>query len=272
MGSIIKLSSRATNDFWEIPVLFEDPHLIAFDKPAGLLVSPDANDPTRPSLMELARRDITRQASWAVERGISYLENTHRLECDTSGVLLVAKDKPTLIALANQFGNETPCKDYAALIRGTPKNDKFKVDLKLASTPDQSGQIWPDAKLGKKAITHFEVVEVFSGYALVKCQPLTNRRHQIRIHLSRQRLPLAGDTLYGGGPLNLSSLKKNYRLKPEKTERPLLGTPALHCETIRFRHPETSQDLAVTAPFPKDLQVALKYLRLYALPSARFPI
>lgn len=272
MGSLIKLSSRATNDFWEIPILFEDPHLIAFDKPAGLLVSPDANDPTRPSLMALARRDISRQASWVVERGISYLENTHRLDRETSGILLVAKDKPTLIGLANQFGNETPCKDYAALVRGTPKSDTFTVDLKLASAPDESGQIRPDSKKGKKAITHFEVLEVFSGYALVRCKPLTNRRHQIRVHLSRQSLPLAGDSLYGGGALNLSSLKKNYRLKPDKTERPLLGMPALHCEAIRFRHPETSQDLAVTAPFPKDLLVALKYLRLYAPPSAGFPI
>lgn len=264
MPSVIKLSSRATNNYWEIPVLFEDEHLLALDKPAGLLDSPDAANPEQPSLMTLLRVAIEKNAVWARERQFEHLANANRLESETTGVFLLAKDKPTWIDLANQFGNENPCKSFIGLSRGHPKKNSFRVDQKLASNLDLSGRMHPDAKRGKKALTQFDVLEVISGYTLLKCQPLTDRLHQIRVHLSRQRLPLAGDTLYGGPVLNLSSLKRNYRLKHGKTEKPLMGRPALHCEEIHVKHPSTGQPINITAPWPKDLQVALKYLRQYA--------
>src|SRR3981081_210755 len=116
MNAAIKLSSPATNGFWEIPVLFEDEHLLALDKPSGLLTSPDRYDPQRPNLMKLLHAGIERGAAWAKDGGLSYLMNAHRLDFETSGVILLAKNKPALVALANLFGTEKPAKTYVALV------------------------------------------------------------------------------------------------------------------------------------------------------------
>src|ERR1051325_4027081 len=113
-GPFIKLSSAETQEFWKVPVLCEDDALFALDKPAGLLTSPDRYDPKRPNLMRLLHRDIARAAPWARERQLKYLANAHRLDLETSGVLLMAKTKPALIALANEFSSSRPFKCYVA--------------------------------------------------------------------------------------------------------------------------------------------------------------
>lgn len=264
MNSFLKLSSPATSEFWEIPVLFEDAHLLALAKPAGLLTSPDRYDPQRPNLMKLLHADIARGARWAVERQITYLANAHRLDFETSGVLLLARDKPGLIALADQFGSEKPAALYCALVHGAPDEERFEIDAKLALHPVQTGLMRVDEKRGKRSLTRFEVRERFNGYTLMNCWPATSRIHQVRVHLRHARLPLVADTLYGGQPLLLSRLKQGYRLKPGHTERPLLSRVALHVEQLTVAHPATDSPVTIFAPWPKDLTVALKYLRRYA--------
>lgn len=263
--SVVKLSSPATHGFWEIPVLFEDDHLLALDKPAGLLTSPDRYDPQRPNLMKLVHTAIAAGKPWARERNLTYLMNAHRLESETSGVLLLAKDKPTLVALANLFGSEKPLRKYVALAQGTPTEDKFEVDARLAPHPLKIGLMRVDPKNGKKAKTRFEVLEKFSGWTLLRCEPLTGRTHQIRAHLRHAGLPMVGDELYGGKKLWLSRLKHDYRLKPGHEERPLLSRVALHAEELTLPHPATGRTVTIVAPWPKDLKVAVKYLRQYAL-------
>jgi len=263
--SVIKLSAPATHEFWEIPVLFEDDHLLALDKPAGLLSSPDRYDPQRPNLMKLLHAGIAAGKPWARERRLTYLMNAHRLDFETSGVMLLAKDKPTLTALANLFGSEKPLKTYAALAQGTPAEDRFEVDARLAPHPLKTGLMRVDAKQGKKSKTRFAVLEKFSGWTLLRCEPLTGRTHQIRAHLRHVGLPVVGDELYGGKKLWLSRLKRDYRLKPGREERPLISRVALHAEELTLPHPVTGQTVTVVAPWPKDLRVAVKYLRQYAL-------
>jgi 23S rRNA pseudouridine1911/1915/1917 synthase len=265
----IKLSAPATREFWEVPVLYEDEHLLALDKPSRLLTSPDRYDPNRPNLMKLLHAGIERGAPWAKSRGLSYLMNAHRLDFETSGIILLAKTKPMLVALADLFGSEKPVKTYTALVQGTPAQPTFEVNAKLAPHPVKVGLIRVDEKNGKRSRTQFELAEKFAGYSLLRCRPLTGRTHQIRAHLRHVGLPIVGDELYGGHQLLLSSLKTEYRLKPNRTERPLLDRVALHAEELRLVHPITGAEITITDPLPKDLRVAIKYLRLYAPAATR---
>ena len=264
MPGIIKLSSPATSEFWEIGILHEDEWLLVVNKPAGLLTSPDRYDPNRPNLMKLLHRDIERQASWARERNLSYLMNAHRLDFETSGIIVLAKSKEVLVKLVNLFGTEKPVKTYIAFVHGAPMQDQFTVDVRLAPDPRRLGLMRPDPKKGKKSKTDFEVTTRFRGYAQLLCRPRTGRTHQIRVHLKSVNLPIVGDTQYGGGPLLLSRIKRAYKPKKDGVEKPLIGRVALHAIELRLPHPMTGNDLTVTAPWPKDLQVALRYLKQFA--------
>ena len=264
MSDSIKLSSPATKEFWEIPIVFEDEHLLAISKPACLLTSPDRYDPDRPNLMKLLHAGIAEQKPWAAQRGLSYLANAHRLDFETTGVILLAKTKPVLVSLANLFGSERPVKIYVALLPGTPPHPKWEVDAALAPFPGRPGQMRVDPNNGKQSRTAFEVREQFRGYTLVQCRPYTGRTHQIRVHLKHWGLPICGDQVYGGRPLLLSDLKNEYRLKHGKTERPLISTVALHAEELSLIHPVTGTEVKITAPWPKDFTVAVKQLRRHA--------
>ena len=253
-------------------MLYEDDSLLALDKPGRLLTSPDRDDAERPNLMKLLHRDIEHGAAWTVKRRITYLANAHRLDFETSGTLLLAKAKSALIQLADQFGAETPEKNHVALVHGNPVRDQFQIDAELAPHPVKPGIVLVDARRGKKSRTDFTVLERFQGYALLKCQPGIGRAHQIRVHLKQAGFPVVGDSLYGGWPLNLSSLKPGYRLKPNRTERPLLDRAALHAEELTVTHPLTLAAVRIVAPWPKDLKVAVKYLRLFARSGNSSPL
>jgi RluA family pseudouridine synthase len=262
----IKLSSPATREFWEIPVLFEDEHLLALDKPARLLTSPDANEMARPSLMKLLQAGIKDKKPWAQERQLEYLNNANELDFDATGVLLLAKNKATFIALANLFSSEKARLKYVTLVRGAPLENEFEVDAKLAPHPVKPDVMRVDRDHGKQARTKFTLLENFSraGYALLRAEPLAGRLHQVRVHASHVGLNIVGDELYGGKPLWLSRLKKDYRLKPGREERPLLARVALHAEELSLPHPVTGETVTIKSEWPKDLRVALKFLRLHA--------
>jgi RluA family pseudouridine synthase len=262
--SAIKLSSPATREFWEVPVLFEDAHVLALDKPPGLLASPDRLAPDRPSLMQLLHQAIADGKPWAVERSLTYLSNAHRVDPETTGVFLLAKSKAGLIELANLFGSGKPLQQYLALVHGSPAEDQFQINSKLALQPDASGLVRVDPRNGTRSETRVTVLERFAGQALLRCELLTDRRHQLRAHLLNAGLRVVGDALYGGKPLWLSRLKRDYRLKPGREERPLVARTALHAEQLSLPHPVTGEQLSITAPLPKDLRVALKYLREFS--------
>jgi RluA family pseudouridine synthase len=261
---VIKLSSPATKEYWEVPVLFEDEHLLALDKPAKLLCTPDPDDLNRPSLMSLMHQAIADGKPWARERGLSYLMNAHQLDFETTGVWLLAKSKPVLVSLNNLFSADKPVKHYVALIHGFPELPAWEVNEPIGLHAAHIGLWRVDKKNGKRALTKFECIESFRGYTLIRCQPVTNRAHQIRVHLAFGRMPICGDTLYGGKSLWLSRLKPNFRLKPDAEERPLISSVGLHAEKLELTHPVTGVPVSITAPRPKILEVALKMLRKYA--------
>jgi RluA family pseudouridine synthase len=262
----IKLSSPATQEFFEISVLREDDHLLALDKPAGLLTAPDPLTPERPSLMDLLHAGIAAGKPWAKNRNLVYLGNPHRLDPDTSGVLLLAKNKPAHLALADLFGTEKPVRKHRVLVRGTPEQTAFEVDAPIGPHAVKAGLMRVDLADGKKSKSRFTVLELFPrhGFALLECEPLTQRPHQIRVHLRHAGLTVVGDELYGGKPLWLSRLKQDYRLKPGREERPLLARTALHANELTLVHPVTQATVRIESELPKDLKVALKYLRMYS--------
>src|SRR5687768_12082928 len=174
-GPFIKLSAPETEDFWKVPVLYEDEALFALEKPSGLLTSPDRYDANRPNLMRILHRDIERGAPWAKERNLTYLMNAHRLDFETSGVLLLSKTKPALVLLANSFGSEKPHKVYVALVQGAPEKDSFRIEAKLAPHPTKLGLMRVEPKRGKRSVTEVSVRERFDRYTLLECRPLTGR-------------------------------------------------------------------------------------------------
>ena len=260
----IKLSSPETKEFWEIPVLFEDEHLLALDKPARLLTTFDSSEETRPNLMGLLHAGIADGKPWAKARGLTFLSNAHRLDFEATGVLLLAKNKPALLALTDLFGTEKPEQTYIALVQSSPEQDEFEVDVPIAPHPTSPGLMRIDPARGKKSRTLFSVITKFRGYTLLKCRPLPGRTHQVRLHLRHVGLPILGDHLYRGGKLLLSEIKRKFRARTDREERPLISTVALHAEQLTLPHPITGQMITITAPWPKDLTVAVKYLKQFA--------
>jgi 23S rRNA-/tRNA-specific pseudouridylate synthase len=154
---------------------------------------------------------------------------------------------------------------YLALVRGGAPQDKFDLNTRLVPHPDRPGQLRSDSKNGKRYVTRCEVLERFRGYTLLRCLPHPGQPGQITAHLRHARLPLVADPDRGGAGLFLSQLKRDYEPKKGQPERPLIGRPALHLETMELRHPLTGAALVITAPLPKDFDVALKYLRRFAV-------
>lgn len=261
---MIKLSSPATGEFWPLRVLYEDDHLWAVDKPAGPPAAPGEpgmND--RPSLVELLQQGIRDGRPWAVQRGLSFLRHVCRMDAQASGVLVLAKTPESHTALVNQFHAEKPVVVCLVLAQGVPPEDRFEVGLRMGPHPKDPTRMRVNHRHGKKSLTRFVREETFAGHVLWRAQPLTDRWHQIRLHLRWRRLPVVGDPVYDGPPLLLSRLKPNYRPKRYEPERPLIGRAAVHWLQVQLVHPVTGEPLLVESPLPKDFQVALKYLRRY---------
>jgi 23S rRNA-/tRNA-specific pseudouridylate synthase len=144
-----------------------------------------------------------------------------------------------------------------------PDDEQFVMSEKIGPHPVQAGRMRIDPRNGKKSRTEFAVLERFSRWSLVRCVPCGERPHQIRLHLAHAGFSIVADETHGGKKLWLSRLKRDFRLKPGHEERPLISLTALHLEELNLTHPVTNQPLAIKSGWPKDLRVALKYLRLY---------
>ncbi len=264
MATPVKVSHVGTKGFWEIPVLYEDESLLALDKPANLDTLPEHAGAEAPALLPLLHAAIRDHKPWATERALTYLRPAHELDFGASGVLLFAKTPPLSAALSNAFGSEQVTRRYLVLVHGRPDQEHFDVDAKLAPHPEHPGLMRVDSRQGKKSRTTFEILEKYCDWTLLAGVPHPDRLSQIRAHLGYKRLAVAGDAMFPGGVLRLSSIKPGFRLKPKQVERPLVTRPALHLESITLRHPVTGVTVLISAPLAKDFSVALKYLRKYA--------
>ena len=253
---------RLNANWPELNVIYEDEAIWAVDKPAGLLVAPDRWDKSRDNLMGLLHAGIESGRDWAREAGVDFLSNVHRLDAETSGVLLLARSREILTALVRQFSQRQTRKIYVALMCGGPAKDEVEIDLPIGEHPIRPGLSTIDKIHGKSAVSVVRVIERFGRHTLAEVEILTGRHHQVRVHLQAIGCPLIGDRLYGGKSLLLSSLKPGYKMKKEG-EKPLIGRPALHASRLTITHPVKGDELTLEAPMPKDLLVGLKYLRKF---------
>lgn len=215
-------------------IVFEDEHLLVIDKPVGLVVHPAPGSPDRTLVNALlAHCGDTLSGIGGVKRpGI-----VHRLDKDTSGLMVVAKHDRAHRGLSEQLLDRTLGRTYLAFVWGTPVPRAGKIDAPIGRHPT-ARQKMAVVKSGKPAVTHYEVVENLGPDALVRCRLETGRTHQIRVHLSHIGHPLVGDPVYGKG----------------RRQPPIpLVRQALHAAEIRFRHPVTGKEVTFRSELPPDL-------------------
>jgi 23S rRNA pseudouridine955/2504/2580 synthase/23S rRNA pseudouridine1911/1915/1917 synthase len=236
----------------KIEILFENDTFVAVNKPAGILVIPDQYTDRTITLVGKLSQQIGMKA-WTV----------HRIDRDTTGVVLFAKHAKAHSFLCRQFEKAEVKKKYIALVNGVLQEPQGVITHNIR-IEGRNVEIHPK---GKSAITNYRVLEQFRHFALIELEPKTGRRHQIRIHMWAQGHPLAVDPEYGQREtLCLSEFKKNY--KATGKERPLLGRLSLHAAEITFKEPASGETITVSAPLPEDFELTLKQLRKYdALPG-----
>ncbi len=228
-------------------ILFEDEHLLILNKPPQL-VSDQDNAEGKLSLKDLLHR---------------YYPNAmlcHRLDKETSGAIIAAKDEESYRMISIKFQKREIDKEYHALVRGAHSWKEITIDLPIRKAGAFRAVI--DKNEGKRAQTLVSAEETFKDFTLVSARPFSGRFHQVRIHLASVACPLVGDTLYGGKPFFLSEIKRKFRTSKNEEELPMMDRAALHARALRFEYPE-GKTLEVIAPYPKDYEITLKMLRKF---------
>ena len=224
-------------------ILFEDSDYFVINKPAFVSSLEDRVDPN--NLLKIAKK---------------YHDNSilcHRLDKETSGALIIAKNMDAYKWMSQQFESRQIKKRYHAIVDGIHDFKKIKLELPISTLAKGSVKI--DNREGKRSATIINTVKVFKKHSLVSCQPITGRMHQIRIHLSSLNAPITGDDLYGGKPFYLSSVKRNYKISKYDEERPLINRIALHANSLKFKKISGDMEI-VTAPYPKDFRALITQL------------
>lgn len=232
----------------QLTVLFENESFIAIDKPAGVLSIPAQNTSPAAALVSRVTERLGSKA-WVV----------HRLDRDTTGVIIFAKTAEAHSALSQQFEHGIVRKVYQALVSGVPEEREGEVNHPI-SVNDRTVEL---NRHGKEARTRYRVMEAFRAFSFVELYPETGRRHQIRLHMLAIGHPLAVDADYGDRTrLMLSDFKRNY--KPGRhDERPILDRLSLHAASITVQDPATGSPVTISSPLPRDIDLALKQLRKY---------
>lgn len=198
-----------------IPILYEDRSVLAIDKPGNWMLIPFTWQRTDRNLQAAIVSSIAAGDFWARSRGLKFLRYVHRLDAETTGILLFAKSHGAVETYSALFESRRMEKTYLAVVTGKPKQSEWTCNLKVAPDPRQIGRMRVDAKRGKNAETYFKVLDRSDTGWLVEAQPLTGRTHQIRVHLAESGCPCVGDELYGRPgsrvPLGLRAIKLAYQ-------------------------------------------------------------
>ncbi len=231
-------------------ILYEDDHVMAVNKPRGLTVHPGAGRKSQTLVNALLFHTKRLSDVGGPQRpGI-----VHRLDKDTSGVMLVAKDNRSHLDLSNQFKEHSTKRVYHALSWGNVLPESGKIELSLGRDMKDRKKISERARKKRRATTNFKVIKRYRGFTLLEIRPETGRTHQIRVHLASIKHPVVGDPVYGRQtmPLNM----------PQPIVKCLKGLRGqmLHAKSIEFTHPITGKRMEFSSPYPEDMKEVLRIL------------
>lgn len=245
-----------------LDIVYEDDTLLVVNKPAGLVVHPGHGNYSGTLVNALA---------WHFRDNPDYdvsdprLGLVHRIDKDTSGLLVVAKTPDAKTNLGRQFFNKTTRREYLALVWGIPDPRDGRIEGHIDRDPKDRLRmtVYPDGSRGRHAVTHYHTVEPLAHVALVQCRLETGRTHQIRAHMRHIGHPLFADARYGGDIILRGNTSGTYRRFVEHCFE-LCPRQALHARTLGFRHPKTGLEMDFEAPLPPDMDALIQRWRTYA--------
>ena len=245
-GDIIKIEDIEVKQInlkpQDIPldIIYEDKDIIVVNKPKGLVVHPANGNPDGTlvnAIMNICKTSLS-GIGGELRPGI-----VHRLDKDTSGLIMVAKNDVAHIDLSEQIKNHEVKKTYLALVRGIVKENQATINMPIARSTKNRKKM-AVSKDGKNAITHFKTIERFNKYSLLEVKIETGRTHQIRVHLTQIGYPIVGDTVYSNG-------KNEWNIQGQ----------CLHAKSLKFKHPITEKEMFIEAPFPEYFENIIKELK-----------
>ena len=243
-----------------LDIVYEDDTVLVVNKPAGLVVHPGHGNYSGTLVNALA---------WHFRNTPDYDVNdprlglVHRIDKDTSGLLVVAKTPDAKTDLGRQFFNKTTKREYVAVVWGIPQPAAGRIDGNIGRNPKDRLQMTvlpEDDPTGKHAVTHYEVIEPLGHVSVVRCVLETGRTHQIRVHMRHIGHPLLADARYGGDQVLRGNPSGAYRRFVENCFE-ICPRQALHARTLGFRHPTTGQEMFFTAPIPRDMTALIERWR-----------
>jgi 23S rRNA pseudouridine1911/1915/1917 synthase len=247
-----------TGEYIPLDIIFEDASMVAINKPPGLVVHPPgkgSNAGTLVSGLVYHFQQNLSTVSGPLRPGI-----VHRLDKDTSGIMLVAKNDSAHFKLARQFHERTVKKTYQAVVQGELERDEDVIDLPIARHRRNPEKMTIDFKTGKSAQTQYKVLERFHGYTFVELSPRTGRTHQLRVHMMYIGHPVATDFLYGSQRVIFGD---EFSDAEGAADRIVIARQALHAHRIRLEHPVSGEPLDLSAPLAADIRELLDNLRAY---------
>lgn len=246
-------------------VVYEDEDVLVINKPAGLVVHPGHGHFSGTLLNALAwHLGIDGKDSCDDRLGIL----VHRIDKDTSGLLVIAKNDEAQLVLAKQFFDHSIERRYIAIVWGNIKEDSGTITGNIGRDPNDRlrFKVFKDGTNGKHAVTHYKVLERFGYVTVVECRLETGRTHQIRVHFNYIGHPLFNDERYGGDQIKEGTIYSKYRQFIENCFK-ILPRQALHAKTLGFIHPRTGKPMSFDSPLPEDMTALIDKWRRYTIPA-----